>query len=351
MHSPPSLFCRGNENRPTSRSLRRGHLVEQDHVVALGGAAPIAVGGLRHQDVLADRDVGDARQNRPQLLLRPLLVFGQRAPVLAIAPLELIEHPLVEVRHDRLDRHARDRLRPPERRRRHRHVAVQLGPAQADFLEIDRPRRPRIAGAPELSALVDRPAGILALHLGEIAVEIIADDAVHQRQPVERVARIGDPARRIRLDAILLDIAPGQRGAAEHDRQVDPLPAHLLEVLAHHDRRFDQQPRHADRVRPVLAGGLQDRADRLLDAEIDDPVAVVGQDDVDEVLADVVHVAAHRGEHDRALLLALDPLHERFEIASPPPSSSRPIAARTAIASCRRRTARRPSSCRRADGR
>ena len=67
--------------------------------------------------------------------------------------------------------------------------------------------------------------------------------------------------------------------------------------------------------RLVLDRGFEDRADRLLDAEIDDPVAVVGQDDVDEVLADVVDVAAHRRQHDRALLLALDPLHERFEIA------------------------------------
>ena len=65
----------------------------------------------------------------------------------------------------------------------------------------------------------------------------------------------------------------------------------------------------------MFDGGIEDRADRLLDAEIDNPVAVVGQDDVDEVLADVVDVAAHRGEHDGASLLALDPLHEGFEVA------------------------------------
>ena len=34
-----------------------------------------------------------------------------------------------------------------------------------------------------------------------------------------------------------------------------------------------------------------------------------------QVLADVVDVAAHRGEDDGAFLLPLDPLHERFEIA------------------------------------
>ena len=42
---------------------------------------------------------------------------------------------------------------------------------------------------------------------------------------------------------------------------------------------------------PVLGRGRQDRRDRLLDAQVDHGVAVVGEDDVDEVLADVVHVA------------------------------------------------------------
>ena len=53
---------------------------------------------------------------------------------------------------------------------------------------------------------------------------------------------------------------------------------------------------------------------RHLDAEVDHAIAVVGQDDVDQVLADVVHVALHRGEHDGAFFLALDPLHQRLEI-------------------------------------
>ena len=65
---------------------------------------------------------------------------------------------------------------------------------------------------------------------------------------------------------------------------------------------------------PVLLGGLQDRGDRLLDAEVDDLVAVVGQDDVDEVLADVVDVALDRGQHDGALALVVDLLHVRLEV-------------------------------------
>ena len=49
------------------------------------------------------------------------------------------------------------------------------------------------------------------------------------------------------------------------------------------------------------SAAVEDRRDRLLDAEVDHGVAVVGQDDVDEVLADVVDVALDRGQHDRAL--------------------------------------------------
>ena len=47
--------------------------------------------------------------------------------------------------------------------------------------------------------------------------------------------------------------------------------------------------------------GVDDVVDRLLDAEVVDRVAVVGEDDVDEVLADVVDVALDGGQHDRAL--------------------------------------------------
>ena len=64
----------------------------------------------------------------------------------------------------------------------------------------------------------------------------------------------------------------------------------------------------------MLAHGREHVGQRHLDAEIDHPIAVVGQDDIDQVLADVVYVPLHRGEHDGAFFLALDALHERFEM-------------------------------------
>ncbi len=54
--------------------------------------------------------------------------------------------------------------------------------------------------------------------------------------------------------------------------------------------------------------------DRHLDAEVPHLVAVVGQDDVDQVLADVVHVALDRAEHDPALAAGVGLLHVRLEV-------------------------------------
>ena len=64
----------------------------------------------------------------------------------------------------------------------------------------------------------------------------------------------------------------------------------------------------------MLAIRLDQFLGRNLDAEIDDVVAVVGQDDLDQVLADVVDVALDRREHDFALADGLGLVHVRFEM-------------------------------------
>ena len=159
-----------------------------------------------------------------------------------------------------------------------------------------------------LRAALLPPAG------GAIGLVGAGHDLVHERQPVEGIAGIGDRRLAIGLEAVLLDIGAGEGGTAQEHRRAQALTRHLLQVLAHDHGRLHQQARHADRVGAVGLSRLQDRGQRLLDAEIDDPVAVVGEDDVDQVLADVVDVAFHRGQHDGALLRALDPLHQGLEI-------------------------------------
>ena len=60
---------------------------------------------------------------------------------------------------------------------------------------------------------------------------------------------------------------------------------------------------------------LDHLGDGDLDADVVDVVAVVGEDDVDEVLADVVDVALHRGQDDPALAgVVLHLLHVGFEV-------------------------------------
>ena len=70
----------------------------------------------------------------------------------------------------------------------------------------------------------------------------------------------------------------------------------------------DEQRREADRVGFVLDRGVDDRVDRDLLAEVDHGVAVVGEDRVDERLADAADVAEHARDHDLALGVALDPV-------------------------------------------
>ena len=77
---------------------------------------------------------------------------------------------------------------------------------------------------------------------------------------------------------------------------------------------LDQQPAHAEGVGPVLLGGGDHLGDAHLDAEVDHLVAVVGEDDVDQVLADVVDVALDRGQHDRALAALVGLLHVGLEV-------------------------------------
>ena len=59
--------------------------------------------------------------------------------------------------------------------------------------------------------------------------------------------------------------------------------------------------------------GLNDFVDRLLDSNIDHVIAVIAQNDVDEVLPDVVHIATDGGEHHRALSSIRGLFHVGFE--------------------------------------
>ena len=56
--------------------------------------------------------------------------------------------------------------------------------------------------------------------------------------------------------------------------------------------------------------------DRNLDAKVDDLVAIVGEDDVDKVLADVVHIALDGGEDNAAFSAIVNFLHELLKMGN-----------------------------------
>src|SRR5204863_8109396 len=138
--------------------------------------------------------------------------------------------------------------------------------------------------------------------LGSRDPALDVDQRVHQPQPLEGVPRVAHLAL-VDLGQVLLDVRPGEGSAAEDDGELggDAAGVHLLEVLLHHHGRLHQQPGHPDDVGPVGVGGLEDRRYGLLDADVDDGEPVVGQDDVDQVLADVVDVTLDGGEDNGAL--------------------------------------------------
>ena len=328
-------------------------------VVALAHGREVAVDDGRLEDALGLEPVQPVAQPRPALGLHQLLVRRALAAAgAAQPPLAEERRPLVEQRGVVGERDALDHPRCPR--------TAASAPGCRWRRRSGRPSRPRLLGGPALGAIrSDRsrralrsaacgllaclaPAGRSAEPSGvATAAALDRHQRVHQPQALERVPRVAHVAV-VDLGQVVLDVRPGQRGAAEQHRVAlgDAARVHLLEVLLHHHGRLHQQPGHADDVGLVLLRGVEDRRDRLLDAEVDDGVAVVGQDDVDQVLADVVHVALDRGEHDACPCRRrrTSPCAAR---GGPPRSSSpRPTAARTAAASRPSRTGRRRSSCR-----
>ena len=76
---------------------------------------------------------------------------------------------------------------------------------------------------------------------------------------------------------------------------------HFLRDEHHLVERRRDEAAQPDQIRLLVERGLQDLVARHHDAEIDHLVAVAAEHDADDVLADVVHVALDRREHDLAL--------------------------------------------------
>ncbi len=282
--------------------------VEDDHGVAVRVARPVAVHDRELRDLPGTDPLEPHPEPWPAFGLDQLLVRGVLAGL--EAPLTEEGRPLVQPVGHLGEGEALDDPRAPERWRRHldatRHGACHVGRCR-----VDRARCVALALSGELlhATLADRRQ----LCAGNAALD--GHHGVHQPQALEGVLGVAHVPLEDRVE-VVLHVRTGEGGTAQQHRVLagEAALVELQEVLLHHDRRLHEESGHADRVRVVLLSRLDDRSHRLLDADVHDRVAVVAHDDVDEVLADVVNIALHRGEHERALAGGVGLLHVGLEV-------------------------------------
>ena len=174
---------------------------------------------------------------------------------------------------------------------------------------VERQRDAILAGAPERQQRPPLPLGVqlpqalllepvLAVEAAPgVRVEQVGHDADDARR-VENVhgrmlVRGRDPHRRV---------LTRRRRAADQERQLEAAALHLLRHVHHLVQRRRDQPGEPDRVGALGDRGVEDLLGRDHHAEVDDVVVVAAEDDADDVLADVVHVALDGRQHDLPLL-------------------------------------------------
>ena len=147
------------------------------------------------------------------------------------------------------------------------------------------------------------------------------DELLHDAGRPRRVEHMDDVTGVLRGD-LHRRVPGGRRGPADEDRQRQPLALELFSDVHHFLEARRDQPGEADDVDLRCPGRLEDLRRRDHHAEVDHLVAVAAKHHADDVLADVVNVAAHRGhEHPPAgclLLPLLLSLHEWLEVFDRP---------------------------------
>ncbi len=297
------LGWRGKTSRSSSRSGRLR--VEHHQLVAVGGRGEVTEPRAGLQVVLLAPHALEPR--REVLGHEPLPFLALHA---APAPVQLEQDVAVEVGVHVVQVDV-DVAHAPEGR---------LGHGDVD------PRRGAHRGIGDRRAVVDllallaQLARLVARLCEQARARLLVHELVDRRQPDEGVlavedARLVDLVRvlALRVQDAAAEVAVDRRAADQH-RELEPALVQLLHAGRHLLRGRDEQRREPDRVGLVLDRRVDDRVDRHLLAEVDHRVAVVGQDRVDERLADVVHVAEHRRDHDLALGVALDPLEVVLEL-------------------------------------
>src|SRR5581483_2129380 len=143
---------------------------------------------------------------------------------------------------------------------------------------------------------------------GRLTSRLRGRESAPLREQILRELRRAGGVGRVAVGADRVRILLRDGRAADQDDHVVAQPGLLerVDVRLEHRHRRRQEGREADDVGLVLDDLLDERLRRDLDAEVDDLETGALEHDVDEVLADVVHVALDRAHEERA-----DRLHAR----------------------------------------
>ncbi len=136
---------------------------------------------------------------------------------------------------------------------------------------------------------------------------------VRDRQPCHGVGGVAHGGAVRRRDAVAGE-RRRERRAAHQQRRRDAGGAQVVGRGRHLVRRAHEQAGKADEGGRALPPRRDQLVRRALDAQVGHGIAVRGEDDPDEVLADVVHVPAHRRKQDRTARGALVALQVRLEV-------------------------------------
>jgi len=144
-------------------------------------------------------------------------------------------------------------------------------------------------------------------------VRAAGGDIVHDFEAFEGVFAIEEGSF-VEIAEVFFDVFAREGSAAEDDGEVEAETVEFDEVIAHDEGGFDEEAGEADGIGTDFFDLVDDILDGLLDADVVDGEAVVGEDDVDEVFADVVNVSLDGGEDELAAGLAIDFFHVFFEV-------------------------------------
>ena len=106
-----------------------------------------------------------------------------------------------------------------------------------------------------------------------------------------------------------------QRSTTKHDWHTNLLTIHFSQIFFHHCHALHKQSAHSDRICARGSPSIQDLRKTLLDANIVHFIAIIRKNDVNKILADVVHITSDSRKNNRGLRFRIhsNALHMRLE--------------------------------------